>query len=76
MSAHRDRVVIVTGGSSGIGRAAALGFAEHGAKVVITARDAARLEEAAGLHTNIVGLVADAASPDDAACTIAKATGT
>jgi NAD(P)-dependent dehydrogenase (short-subunit alcohol dehydrogenase family) len=73
MSALNDKVVIITGGSSGIGRAAALSFAERGARVLITARRAAPLDEAAGLHPNIVGLVADAAAPDDAARTIAKA---
>jgi NAD(P)-dependent dehydrogenase (short-subunit alcohol dehydrogenase family) len=31
----KDKVVVVTGGGSGIGRAFALGFAEHGAKVVV-----------------------------------------
>ena len=73
MSALNDKVVIVTGGSSGIGRAAALSFAEKGAKVVITGRRAGPLEATAADHSNIVGLVADAAAPDDAVRTIAKA---
>lgn len=73
MSTNDGRVVIITGGSSGIGRAAALSFAEQGARVVITGRHAAPLEEAAGMHANIVGLVADAAVPDDARFTVAHA---
>ena len=76
MSALNDMVVIVTGGSSGIGRAAALSFVEHGAKVLITGRRAASLDETAADHPNIVGLVADAAAPDDAVRTIAKAVDT
>jgi NAD(P)-dependent dehydrogenase (short-subunit alcohol dehydrogenase family) len=76
MSALNDKVVIVTGGSSGIGRAAALSFARRGAKVVITARRAAPLEDAAAGHPNIAGLVADAAVPDDAVRTVAKAVDT
>jgi NAD(P)-dependent dehydrogenase (short-subunit alcohol dehydrogenase family) len=40
-----DKIVIVTGASSGIGRAAALRFAAEGAKVAVVARRADRLAE-------------------------------
>jgi NADP-dependent 3-hydroxy acid dehydrogenase YdfG len=40
------KVAVVTGASSGIGRRVALGFAQAGAKVVLVARSAAKLEEA------------------------------
>lgn len=73
MSTLKDKVVIVTGGSSGIGRAAALIFARQGARTIITGRRAAPLEEAAATHPNIIGLVADAAAPDDAVRTVARA---
>ena len=42
-----DQVALVTGASAGIGRAAAAAFAEVGAAVVIAARTAERLDEAA-----------------------------
>lgn len=41
----RNRVVVITGASAGIGREAALLFAQEGAHVVIAARRAERLEE-------------------------------
>lgn len=41
----KDRLALVTGASRGIGRAVALGLAEHGAHVIITARTTGGLEE-------------------------------
>ncbi|MEO6688017.1 MAG: SDR family oxidoreductase [Dokdonella sp.] len=67
----KNKVVVITGGSSGIGKAAAMKIAAAGAKLVICARGAEELEatkkeiEAAGgsCHTYIVDL-ADLASCD------------
>jgi len=40
-----NKTALITGASSGIGRAIALLFAEHGAKLVLTGRDPARLAQ-------------------------------
>src|SRR4029453_522899 len=44
----KDKVVIITGASSGIGAAAARAFADAGARVVLAARNEARLLGVAG----------------------------
>jgi NAD(P)-dependent dehydrogenase (short-subunit alcohol dehydrogenase family) len=44
-SEYRDKVVLVTGGSYGIGRSAAIGFAQRGAKAAVGDLDAVRGEE-------------------------------
>jgi len=43
----KNTVVLITGGTSGIGRACALEFGRAGAKVVVTGRDANRLADTA-----------------------------
>ncbi|MCK1977764.1 SDR family NAD(P)-dependent oxidoreductase, partial [Jeotgalicoccus huakuii] len=47
MTSLKDKVAIITGASSGIGRAAALLFAREGASLVLNARGLAGLERVA-----------------------------
>ena len=64
------KVVVVTGGSRGIGFAIASFLAEDGAAVVVSGRDADRLarasEEIEALGGTVVGVVADVVSRRDA----------
>ncbi|WP_050420871.1 SDR family NAD(P)-dependent oxidoreductase [Bradyrhizobium tropiciagri] len=70
---NEEKVIVLTGGTSGIGRAAAIRLANQGDKVLVTGRRAGPLDETIAEHPNIAGIVADAASTDDARRTIAKA---
>jgi uncharacterized protein len=75
--ALRDKNVIVTGASSGIGRAAALEFARRGANLVIAARRAEPLEavarECRALGVNCTAVVADVTRRDDCERLVAAA---
>ena len=48
-----NKVILVTGGSKGIGRAAALGFLAEGAAVLICARGAEALDETVALAKSV-----------------------
>ncbi|WP_267226211.1 SDR family oxidoreductase [Dyella silvae] len=63
MKRFSDKTVLVTGGSSGIGLAAAKAYAEEGARVVITGRDKTALDQAAAsIGSSAIAVVNDAGS--------------
>lgn len=64
------RVVLVTGGSRGIGRAIVEAFAREGAKVAFTFASNQAMAETLATGDNIIGLQADAASFDQAKDTV------
>jgi len=65
----KDKVVIVTGASSGIGKATALEFARLGSKVVLVARSAEKLsaleQEINSMGTEVLTCVTDVAIEED-----------
>jgi ribitol 2-dehydrogenase len=71
------KVAIVTGASSGIGRAAASLFAARGVKLVLTARSADKLAALAKqLDSDTLVVLADMTKPDDVTRIVERATGT
>jgi NAD(P)-dependent dehydrogenase (short-subunit alcohol dehydrogenase family) len=61
----KDKVVVVIGGNSGIGRAAAQAFAAEGAKLVITGRDAKTLAATAQeIGADVLAVRADVGDVD------------
>lgn len=65
----KDKVVIITGATSGIGEACAVSFGKQGAKVVITGRNKEKLDLSSnrlkGLGIEVLAILADAASETD-----------
>jgi short-subunit dehydrogenase len=65
----KDKVVVITGASSGIGRAAAHEFARRGSKVVVSARNKKALgevvKECRKLDGEAIAIIADVTREDD-----------
>jgi len=68
MQNSRQKVIWITGASSGLGRSIALQLANSGALVIATARNRTALDELAAQNTNIRSLVCDIT--DAAACAL------
>ncbi|MBB4120499.1 SDR family NAD(P)-dependent oxidoreductase [Martelella radicis] len=62
----QGKVAIVTGGSSGIGKATAIALTERGANVVVTGRDPRKLEDMRGLSDAVITVEANSADPKSA----------
>jgi NAD(P)-dependent dehydrogenase (short-subunit alcohol dehydrogenase family) len=72
MTLPRDRVVLVTGGSAGIGRATVARLAGEGARIVTCARHGERLDEAVGHLPGVTAVVADVADATDRAALVER----
>jgi uncharacterized oxidoreductase len=62
----KDKAVLITGGSSGIGLEAANQFLANGAKVIITGRNQERLDAAKKLYPTLITIKSDAGNQQDA----------
>lgn len=61
----QGKTILITGGASGIGLEAVKQFLDNGAKVIITGRSQAKLDEAKNLYPSITAIQSDVANADD-----------
>ncbi|BBE20484.1 dehydrogenase protein DltE [Aquipluma nitroreducens] len=62
----KNKTILITGGSAGIGLEAAKQFFEIGAKVIITGRSQEKLDAAKKLYPNLIAIKSDVANEEDA----------
>lgn len=62
----KNKTILITGGSAGIGLEAAKQFLEIGAKVIITGRNQDKLDTVKKLYPNLIAIKSDVASEEDA----------
>ena len=79
MKTFENKTVLITGGTSGIGKATALAFAKEGANVVVSGRRVAEGEKVSREITSAGGsalfVPADVAREDDIVALLAKTVG-
>ena len=61
----KEKTILITGGTAGIGLEAAKQFLAIGAKVIITGRDQSRLDKAKKLYPDLIAIKSDVANADD-----------
>lgn len=61
----KGKTILITGGASGIGLESAKQFLAEGAKVIITGRNQAKLEEAKRLYPSLIVIKSDVENPED-----------
>jgi uncharacterized oxidoreductase len=62
----KNKTILITGGSAGIGLEAAKQFLEIGAKVIITGRTQDKLDNAEKLYPKLIAIKSDVANEEDA----------
>lgn len=72
MNKLSQKIALVTGGGTGIGRAIALELAKNGAEVVIVGRSEKTLQESASRHSSIHYIIADIMKSEDIASTLSE----
>ena len=66
MTRFKDKSILITGGSGGIGKATALQIAEEGGRVLITGTNQKKLDDVQSAHENIEAIKNDAGDPNAA----------
>ena len=65
----KNKVVVITGASSGIGKACAFTFAREGAKVILASRDVEKLKNAVDeimpYNKNVMSVITDVSIEND-----------